>query len=175
MGNKYAKPDPLERARDGDEDALEQVLGGILAPLFDLALHYWRQPVRAELATVVGLQGLARVVRDGGPPDGVSPLAVAVEHLFASTERPPARTSSPDDLHRRLGDLEDDRRRAVLAFLACDLDEAELIRALGRSNARALLDVGLSELDGSESEIRQSLDEEAARTALPPGLVDRAL
>lgn len=174
MGNKYEKPDPLELAREGDEDALEQVLGGVVAPVFDLALHRYRQPVRAALATIEGLRALADVIRNGGPiPEPVAEAARGV--LASGKEAEPVPAGTPLDV--ALAAIDADQRCALLAAFACDLDGDELAHALGVDprKALALYTFGLEALGLDREDLRDALDARAAETPLPPGLIDRAL
>ena len=174
MGRKDQKPNPLELARGGDEDALEKVLGGVVAPVFDLALHRYRQLTRAEQATVEGLRALAVAVRGGGP-DG-SLMAEAVLAVLASGDEAERRPGGKQ-LDVALMPLDADQRRAVLAAIACDLDEDELAYALqvDRQTALKLYAFGLEAIALDRESLRESMDARAAETPLPPGLIDRAL
>ena len=172
--NRYGKPDPLELARGGAEDALEQVLGGVVAPVFDRALHRYRQPVRAELATVEGLRRLAESLRGGGPSS--SPVAEAARGVFESgPEVLPASVSTP--LEVALSRLSSHQRATILGATACDLDAEELAYALQR-DLQTTVEIHAAAMDilaMDADELRDTLDEEAGRTPLPPGLTDRAL
>ena len=174
MGKKDQKPNPLELARGGDEEALEKVLGGVVAPVFDLALHRYRQPARAEHATVQGLRALAAAIRDGGP-DG-SLVAEAVRAVLASGDEAEPRPGGKQ-LDVVLMTLDANQRRAVLATIACDLDEDELAYALelDRQAALDLYTIGIEATALDREGLRESMDARAAETPLPPGLIDRAL
>lgn len=175
---KTPGPTPLELAFQGDEDALEQVLGGVVAPLFDLALHLRRQPVLAELATVDALRAVAEAVRAGALPHA-DPLTVAARHLLDACARAPAEPRPParGPIEAALEALPPSERAAVLAACAADLDGADLGFVLGLPPARgdALVLVALRKLQRSAAELRSALDVAAAEVRLPAGMVDRAL
>ena len=175
MGNKYAKPDPLDLARTGDEDALEQVLGGIVAPLFDLALIRFHQPARAETAVVEGLHAAATTIRGGNLES--TPLAIAAREVLAPRPDVPELTTQASDIEQVLESLAEPERLAVLAVVACDLDADELGHALTRTPEEAsdLVTRGMSSLDLSSEALRDAVEERAAAVALPFGLIDRAL
>ena len=135
MGQNDQKPDPLELARGGDEEALDKVLGGVIAPLFDLALHRYRQLTRAERATVEGLRALADAIRNGGPD--ASPMAEAVRGVLRSDHEAEPQPDG-EQLDRAMAALDADQRGAVLASLACDLEDDELAYVL-ELNERAAL------------------------------------
>ncbi len=164
----------MELAREGDEDAMEQVLGGVVAPLFDLALHRYRQPVRAELATVEGLQLLVSALRQGDVSP--SPVAVAARGVLRSgAETRPA--SIATDLERSLEALSVSQRTALLAAASCDLDAEELGHALEMDldQAEELHREAATRFELDPAELRDALDQVAGRTPLPTGLVERAL
>jgi hypothetical protein len=167
---------PLIRALDGDEDAVEQVLGSVCAPLFDLSLHIHREPVRAELLTVVALRKLASDIRSAAITPDKDPLVVGARHLLASPDNEPAPPPGTE-LQRRLLALDRLQRRAVLAAFALDLDPAELGDALEVTppQAESLIQDALRRLDLQPDEIRDALDTVAAQVPLPRELVDRAL
>jgi len=169
---RYAKPDPLEQARQGDEDALEQVLRGVLAPIFDLSLHLFRQPVHAELCTVAALRALVHDIRAGGPE--VTPLGAAAAHLLENPAPATPAVVGPEPVDGALASLEEPARRAILAVLACDLDGDELVTSLG-PDAPEDYHRGMALVGFPAEAIRGRLDEVAAATALPFGIVDRAL
>ena len=174
VGKPDKNPDPLELARAGDEEALDKVLGYVIAPVFDLALHRYRQPERAERAAIDGLRALATGIRSGGPES--SPVAEAVRGVLGSGDEA---APLPDGtaLDRAMAALDADQRRALLASLACDLEDDELAYAL-QVDGRTALDLcaaGLRAADLDRNALREAMDARAAQTPLPQGLIDRAL
>lgn len=173
MGNKYARPDPLELARAGDEDALEQVLGGIVAPIFDLALLRYHGRERAEVAVVDGLRAVADAIATGGPEQ--TPLAEAARVVLAADADVPPLPGDASDLERRLETLPDDQRRAFLGQVVCDLDPAELTHAVGLPTAGDLAASATAAVHQAGEDLKASVEERVGAFSLPFGLIDRAL
>ncbi len=166
-------PSPLEEALSGDEDALEAVLDGVVVPLFDLAFHWARSAESGADLVVTGLRELKRQIRLGRleHPD---PLLVAARGILATA---PPIPSSDLPLHLQLDRVPLPDRQAALASAALEVSGADLAYVLGTtpksaaeatSRARNLLRL-------TADALRDALDEEAAKTRFPRGLVDRAL
>lgn len=162
------EPDPLALALDGDEEALEFVLGGICAPVFDLALHL-RGPRDAADAAAGALAELARLLRRGGPLPAEDPVAIPARALLEPGDGLPPPGGA-------LAAVPPRERRALLAACAADLEGEALAHALGvaPSDARSLVENALRSA-GGEDRVREELDRVAGASPLPPGLVDRAL
>jgi hypothetical protein len=159
--------DPITRALAGDEDALEEVLGNLAAPTFDLAVHLFGSD--AEQPTISALARLAAVVRAGPPLPIDDPLAIPARHLLIL-----AADSLPSD--PAFGHLSTIERKALLAATAVDLEGEAVAFALGLALAetQVLLQNLQSKLQAPEA-IRDLLDEHAAKYPMPRGMVDRAL
>lgn len=164
----------LEKALAGDLDAIENVLGQVYAPLFDLAHHLQGQVEATHDPLVAALRHLA----DGliaGELGGSTPFLVAARALIVDLDgRLPARIDAAAPIVAGL------ERRAALALLArhaLDLDGPELDEALGLAGGRGerLAEAALAELAVDEDELRDRLDEVSSRVALPEGLVDAVM
>ena len=178
MGRKADEgPSDLELALGGDEDALESVLGGLVAPLFDLALHLADEhPGPAEEATVLALRELVRAVRSGSLPHP-EPLMVAARHLVQSVDDRRITPHGGGAFLAAVSKLQPGSRRALLVAYALDADPAELAYVLDLSVPDAASDKShaLKLLELSDERIVESLDALAAEVPLPRGLIDRAL
>jgi hypothetical protein len=173
-----AEEPPEESPVPDSEAAVERTLGGIVAPLFDFALHLLRHPVAAELTALAALRDLAQDLRSGPLPHP-DPLAVAARHLLetaagaVTTPRPPA----PGPFEAQIATLSDPERHVLLAAFALDLEGPDLAFVLGVDDPRAsaLLRAALQKMRCDRRAIRKELDEAASGTPLPRELVDRAL
>ncbi len=178
MSAREEIPSPLEAALAGDADAIERVLGGVTAPIFDLAVHVHRHPVRAELGAIIALRDLAGWIRSGRLPHA-DPLAVAGRALVQDVPAPGAEPSilPATPLQESLDDLAAEERIAVLAGSALGLEGDDLAFVLGCSLAEAARRwrEGLAGIHLDEEALQDALDEEAACVPLARGLVDRAL
>lgn len=168
MGNKYPKKDPVDLAITGDEDAIEEVLVSVHAPLFDLALHLDAEQARA--ATIAALSALAAELRAERRPEPEA-LAFCVKLLLMQLG-----AVSPS--LAALAAIEDPvDRRILVARLTTDLDPEALAPAFALS-ADAITDreraaLALAGIDADE--VREALDAVSIETPLPPDIVDAAL
>ena len=186
MGNKYARPSPLDRYRAGEEDALEDILWSICAPLFDLALHLFHSRRVAEDEVAAALRKLADEVRAGAMP-GDSPGAAAARHLSRSLVRAPdagdvadipfEHGADPIALMRSLSELSPSRWSLLAHAHALDLEGEEWRTALSLVPEQALAEVEdiIAGLGVERSTLRAFMDARAARANVPHGLVERAL
>ena len=158
-------PGPLERAADGDDDALEHVLGSVVGPAFDTALHWHGDVEPATAATVEALVALAGAIRSSDVPE--DPLQHVVMTLV---EAAPAR---PEDVAPAFEGTDEHERRLVVLALAGGLTPHVLERVVG-VGATARLDAVVERLGGRE-ELQLALDERGAAVPLPEGMIDRAL
>ncbi|HMS18085.1 MAG TPA: hypothetical protein PKA37_14670, partial [Planctomycetota bacterium] len=167
MADRYPKEDPLVLALEGDMDALEEVVGSLSAPTFDLAVHLFG--ASAEGPATEALEHLARTIQNGPPLPAPDPLAIPARFLLDRAPHPPPSGSAFADL-RKLD------RAVLLLALALDLEGPSLAFALEMEEAQAshhLAQVLLTV--ASEDDARDRLDEVASRYPLPRGMVDRAL
>lgn len=158
-------PGPLERAAEGDDDALEHVLGSVVGPTFDVALHWHGDGEAASTATVAALAELARAIRSPEVPGDLLTHAVRTTLAGATPggEPPPV-----------LAQLDDRDRAIVVAGLAGGLGGAGLAAAAGDAEAANKLDDILDALGGRE-DVQAALDEAGASVSMPEGMIDRAL
>ena len=166
MGKKY--PSALERALGGCAESMIAVIEGVTGPIFDLALHLSPDAASARSAADRALRALVSAIETGSLPGG-DPLATAGRALIAGTggQRPAG------DLEELSG-LDDRSRLAVVAATALDLDGEALGRVLDCSGSEADAAVGkalgIAGLDRTDLSVL--LDERAARSPLPEGLLD---
>ena len=170
MGNKYPRRDPLKLAQAGDEDCLEEILGNVCAPVFDLALHLFG-PKEAEGSAIAALRVLAQVIRSTEPLPSEEPLTVAARAL---TEAAPDTAPGEGGV---ASDLSPVRRRALVCALALDLTGQDLAYALNctATEAQSHAQAAIEELGTSAESIRGRLDAFASKTPMPRGMVDHAL
>jgi hypothetical protein len=167
MALRNPPEDPITRALNGDEDALEEVVGSLAAPTFDLAVHLFGSG--AEQPTIGALAELAQALRAGPPLPTLDPLAIPARHLLSLATDAPV-------VDQAFSQLNSQEYRGVLASMVVDLDGEALAYALqiAASDAQALLKSGHSKLAGRDS-LRDLLDAHASKFAMPRGMVDRAL
>lgn len=158
-------PGPLERAAEGDDDALEHVLGSVVGPAFDTALHWHGGIEDSDRATVRALVALARAIRSPEVPE--DPL---LQVLMTLVTEPPAYTH---ELPPSFDDMSDDERRVVVLSLAGGVTPHVLEQVVG-DGATARLDEVIERMGGRDG-LQLELDELGAAVPLPEGMIDRAL
>lgn len=161
----------LEKALTGDLDAIENILGQVYAPLFDLGYHVFGrvEPVLAELRPT--LVGLGRQL-ESGKLEASSPFQTAARLLIGRLD-----TSLPPTFGEGSPLLAGRGRRAGLALLAygtLDLEGADLDEAMATPPGRALaiVEETLDEMGIDIDDFRDRLDEVSAGIPLPEGLID---
>lgn len=164
-----ASEDLMTRALGGDDDAIEELVGAIEAPVFDLALHWTNDLERATEAAAQALGTVVASLLDGDEPKP-SAITMAVAHLIADTPATPD-SSAP------WAKLSDEDRTALLVAMATDLDGTSLGHVLGVSAEDGAIRVARAQdaLDLNGCEVRDEMDERAATHSLPMDLTERAL
>lgn len=193
MKKEDDRPSALERARGGEWDAFEDLLGRTVAPTFDAAVHLFPDAATAAAAAEEALLAFLVAVRRGAFSAG-DPLKATARTLARATRAagryPFAAGFGPEDL-ACLGLAPDDGRgklfaktadldRLALALdVALDLEPADLAYALEtpEKEARAAVERALAAVPSSSprNALRDLFDARAARTPLPSGLEDRVL
>ncbi|MFT7617045.1 MAG: hypothetical protein ACI97A_000678 [Planctomycetota bacterium] len=160
----------LESALKGDMDALENVLGGLLSPLFDLAFHFYDDVTRANACVADVLKKTANKIVENDL-DGMKPILVAAKFQCSDLAQ---EAMSRGSWHEFLSGLSADSFLAFLTHLSLDLHDDELDRVLGldhelgNSMNRDCLDESKIPLE----EWRDIFDSHALQANLPVGLVD---
>jgi hypothetical protein len=187
------RPSALERARGGEWDAFEDLLGQTVAPTFDAAIHLLDDPATAEAASEEALFGLLTAVRRGSFHHG-DPLKFTARSLVrtarGASRSPFAEGFGPEDLTqlglpptdgrgRLFGKQPELERFALTLDVALDLEPRDLAFALEKPEAEVApaLDRALQAVPVSSprNALRDLFDARAARHRVPPGLEDRVL
>jgi hypothetical protein len=169
--SKKHYPSTLDRALAGDNEALEHVLEGIVAPLFDLAFHALGEVSEARAACAATLEALAEELR-GGRSHHRDPLVHAAALFWrGQPATSPGRSLVLEPSSTVLSSRE---RRAALTVLVVDLEGEDLARALGISQAEAekVASAAALKLGGHPEGWRDRLNQLAAATPMPPGMLD---
>ncbi len=172
MGKK--KDYVLEKALQGDLDAIENILGQVYAPLFDLGYHLFGATERVAAPLGAALEVLGRQLA-AGKLEGSTPFLAAGRALMVDLEAslPPAIGSAAP----LVAGLDRSEALALLARCALDLDDDEIdeVLALAPGRGAKLAELGLAAAARDENEFRDRLDEISAGVSLPEGLVDRVV
>lgn len=169
MAKKY--PTPFERAQGGDRAALIDVLGGIVAPLFDLSYHATGKVDRAGRIASGVLKTMAAEIetRAGTYADALEWATALWWTSLGDAEPEKHPVLEPNGRH-----FDRNERRILLAALAVDHEPKEIARIAGWSEAQttdAVNDV-LSKLGGDPDDWRDALNMHASLESIPAGLLD---
>jgi hypothetical protein len=187
------RPRTIERARAGDWEAIEDLVGGAIAPTFDAAIHLFGDEAQARRVTEEALLAMLVSVRRGELRDG-DPLTMTARSLAASASAAGAHPfpagleaddlvaigCRPDDARgAALGTLPPaDRVAAILAF-ALDLGAHEIAPAIGREVAAVerAIQSALAAIPHAQPEqaLRDLLDARAGRFRLPAEIEEHVL
>lgn len=161
----------LDRALDGDEEAVETVLGSVVAPLFDVAAHALGTEALAEERCAPILREIADQLRRKALAHP-EPLVAALAAFWRGAAKDcPGKNAALEPECVRFTVAE---RRVALTWLAADLDGEELDFALAIESElrRELIDSIVHKLGGEVGEWRDRLNERAMIMMLPKGLLD---
>ncbi len=160
----------LINALKGNLDALENVLGRIYAPNFDLAFHVSNDEEIAKGCLKQALTNTRNLILTGDL-DGRTPIYHATAFTLAALNEI---TSKIDSWNQALGELTDEDGLILLTHLALDVQGNDLdsLFDLDHGAGDALVARFLAESGMSDDEWGDVLDKHGATVSLPTGIID---
>lgn len=169
--SKKKYPTAFDRALEDDREALQDVLGTIISPTFDLAWHATGEAARARELTATIMHELAQEIPTGNRKFD-DPLVWAAWHWWQDLRPAEPGVHPVLDHHGRRADATE--RRVLLLTLAADLEPAEIAQITGwtTDDASERVEDSLHRLGGDRANWADLLDAHAAAAMLPSGLLD---
>ena len=160
----------LERADRGDLDALEQVLGNIMSPLFDLCFHYLDDADESSDCLRAALSRTAQAIVQHSR-GGLSPFLLGARAVCGELAERECRAGRWE---KRFADLASETALTILVRLSLDLPEEEAVALsmLPPDDAASCLERFLHGSGRDEETWRACLDEHAGGAFLPGGLIE---
>ncbi len=160
----------LINALKGDLDALENILGRIYAPNFDLAFHVSNDEEIAQDCVKQALMNTRDLILTGDL-DGRAPIYHATAFTLAALEEI---ASKIDSWNQALGDVKDQDGLILLTHLSLGVQGNDLdsLFDLDYGAGDALVAKFLAESGMSDDEWGDVLDKHGATVSLPKGIID---